>query len=102
MGQRKGPLRQAGAGLLKEAPIGIEPMHEGFADLSLTAWVRRHRGATIPQRPRACKGKNKIPGTGDPYQASTSTFAGLGDLFVLTDFPIPIFESHQVTNALAI
>lgn len=24
-----------------EAPIGIEPMHEGFADLSLTTWARR-------------------------------------------------------------
>src|SRR5262249_36117712 len=25
-----------------EAPIGFEPMHKGFADLSLTTWVRRH------------------------------------------------------------
>ena len=24
-----------------EAPIGFEPMHKGFADLSLTTWVRR-------------------------------------------------------------
>src|SRR5436190_21093801 len=25
----------------EEAPIGFEPMHKGFADLSLTTWVRR-------------------------------------------------------------
>jgi hypothetical protein len=24
-----------------EAAIGFEPMHRGFADLSLTTWVRR-------------------------------------------------------------
>ncbi len=24
-----------------EAPSGFEPLHEGFAGLSLTAWVRR-------------------------------------------------------------
>ena len=27
----------------EEAPIGFEPMHKGFADLSLTTWVRRHQ-----------------------------------------------------------
>ena len=27
---------------LNEAPGGFEPPHKGFADLSLTAWVRRH------------------------------------------------------------
>ena len=27
-----------------EAPIGIEPMYKGFADLSLTTWVRRLGG----------------------------------------------------------
>ena len=26
---------------VRQAPIGIEPMHEAFAELSLTAWVRR-------------------------------------------------------------
>ena len=26
-----------------EAAIGFEPMHKGFADLSLTTWVRRPR-----------------------------------------------------------
>ena len=26
-----------------EAAIGFEPMHRGFADLSLTTWVRRLR-----------------------------------------------------------
>ena len=25
-----------------EAPGGLEPPHKGFADLSLTTWVRRH------------------------------------------------------------
>ena len=25
-----------------KAPTGFEPVHEGFADLSLTTWVRRH------------------------------------------------------------
>lgn len=26
-----------------KASIGIEPMHSGFADQSLTTWVRRHK-----------------------------------------------------------
>jgi hypothetical protein len=26
-----------------EARVGIEPTHKGFADLSLTTWVPRHR-----------------------------------------------------------
>jgi hypothetical protein len=30
-----------GRGLRLEARVGIEPTHEGFADLSLTAWVPR-------------------------------------------------------------
>ena len=30
-----------------KAPIRIELMHKGFADLSLTAWVRRRNNATI-------------------------------------------------------
>ena len=25
----------------KKAPTGFEPVHKGFADLSLTTWVRR-------------------------------------------------------------
>ena len=29
-----------------KAPIGIEPMHKGFADLSLTSWVRRQMRGT--------------------------------------------------------
>jgi hypothetical protein len=29
-------------GNLLEAPRGFEPRHKGFADLSLTTWVRRH------------------------------------------------------------
>jgi hypothetical protein len=28
-------------GVRLEAPSGIEPLHKGFADLSLTTWVRR-------------------------------------------------------------
>ena len=26
----------------EKAPSGFEPLHKGFADLSLTTWVRRH------------------------------------------------------------
>ena len=29
-----------------KAPIGIEPMYKGFADLSLTTWVRRQMRGT--------------------------------------------------------
>jgi len=39
----------------EEAPIGFEPMHKGFADLSLTTWVRRQAFQTL-----------KSPGNGLP------------------------------------
>ncbi len=29
--------------VIVEAPGGLEPPHKGFADLSLTTWVRRHQ-----------------------------------------------------------
>ena len=32
-----------------EAPIGIEPMNGGFADLCLTTWLRRRRGSILPR-----------------------------------------------------
>ena len=31
-------------------PIGFEPMHKGFADLSLTTWVRRRNSYTLAKR----------------------------------------------------
>ena len=36
-----------------EATIGIGPMNKGFADLCLTAWLRRHMNSV----PRPTKGK---------------------------------------------
>ena len=33
-----------------EAPGGFEPPHKGFADLSLTTWVRRHLKTKIKPR----------------------------------------------------
>ena len=47
-----GVRRQVGCVKLgeMEAAIGFEPMHKGFADLSLTTWVRRpNRAFTNPQ-----------------------------------------------------
>gem|GEM_PF-1739224 len=38
-----------------KAPIGIEPMHKGFADLSLTSWVRRRCGAHSIEAPHFCQ-----------------------------------------------
>ena len=42
-----------------EAASGFEPLHKGFADLSLTTWVRRHisRSGYLPHR-------NKTPPPG--------------------------------------
>ena len=39
----------------KEAPGGIEPPHKGFADLSLTTWVRRQSAENIPYFASECK-----------------------------------------------
>jgi hypothetical protein len=36
------PQKLAFLGEILEAPIRIELMHKGFADLSLTTWARRH------------------------------------------------------------
>jgi hypothetical protein len=33
-----------------EAAIGFEPMHRGFADLSLTTWVRRLKQKTASEQ----------------------------------------------------
>ena len=30
-----------------KAPVGVGPTHKGFADLSLPAWVRRHKKERI-------------------------------------------------------
>lgn len=40
----------------KKAPIRIELMNEGFADLSLTTWVRRRTLPSIPKNTKFGKG----------------------------------------------
>ena len=37
-------------GINREAPGGFEPPHKGFADLSLTTWVRRQCDRTHPSK----------------------------------------------------
>ena len=52
-----------------EAPIGFEPMHKGFADLSLTTWVRRHYTLTdlIITKPGKEVSVNGFPGSKRPF-----------------------------------
>ena len=38
-----------------EAPGGFEPPHKGFADLSLTTWVRRHAGKREKWKGKICR-----------------------------------------------
>src|SRR2546425_11477364 len=51
-----------------EAPIGFEPMHKGFADLSLTTWVRRHQYCRLI----ITKGRQETGvGNGFPWRRAT-------------------------------
>jgi hypothetical protein len=57
---------------IAEAPDGFEPPNKGFADLSLTTWVRRHRVPGPPgnlscrcgQGDYSCPERNKTPPPG--------------------------------------
>lgn len=35
-----------------KVPTGFEPVHEGFADLPLTTWVRHRRTSEDTRKPR--------------------------------------------------
>ncbi len=47
-----------------EAPGGFEPPHKGFADLSLTTWVRRRCVSCMPRRLPAIEKPRRLVGLG--------------------------------------
>ena len=52
-------MKERSRQLKKEAPGGIEPPHKGFADLSLTTWVRRQSAGNIPYFASECKDQSQ-------------------------------------------
>src|SRR2546426_12685406 len=66
-----GRKASGGSGSRVEAAIGIEPMYRGFADLCLTAWLRRR-----PENPecgtvRTWSGKRESNPRLQPWQGCT-------------------------------
>ena len=43
-----------------EAATGFEPVHNGFADRSLTTWVRRLKLTTSPTLPHLLRQENQV------------------------------------------
>ncbi len=75
-----------------KAPIGIEPMHKGFADLSLTSWVRRQmRGTYYLSAPVFVNNRQLLAGAGALALVSLDRLASFFSLMF----------SHIRTNALA-
>jgi hypothetical protein len=67
-----------------KAPTGFEPVHKGFADLSLTTWVRRRISLSIKWISTIANGK-KIVHTRENYFKAATLFGWERNLMPIPD-----------------
>ena len=84
----RGKRCKGNSGVGFEATTGFEPVHKGFADLSLTTWVRRRKRRQFRGHPPVQKKPRHLVGLGAAGPLlKRSVFTGTSG--AITDHPLP-------------